>query len=139
MAGSGLSGLKFFLRGEAAGSLGEEAAGSLGEPPGALGYFGAVLGRRRGDGLGDLSLEIVLEGGSMAAEPANEEVDSLGLLPGALEFLGVRGGECVGGRGAGRFWRLGGSPCDEFEFGEWEDIANVLLRKAAFCSGIRDR
>ncbi len=68
--------------------------GVLVEEPGAL-------GERRGEGLGDFSLEIVVEGGGMELEPRKPPVllDSLGLLVECFGLRALRGGECVAGRG----------------------------------------
>jgi hypothetical protein len=96
------SGLGFFLRGD--------AVGCLGDPPG-------TLGASRGEGLGDLCLEIVGEGGGMELEPTTPNellLDNFGLKvvqrtlpPADLGFLGallglfaLSGGEWVGVSGA---------------------------------------
>ncbi len=95
-AGRGRRGLGFFLRGEAVGVL-------VGVP--------GTLGARRGEGLGDFILEIVVEGGGMELEPRKPLplLDNLGLLVECFGLRALRGGECVAGRGTSA-WLL---PRDE--------------------------
>lgn len=73
-----------------------EAAGVLVEVPG-------TLGERRGEGLGDFSLDIVVDGGGMELEARKllPLLDSLGLwlLVECFGLRALRGGECVAGRG----------------------------------------
>lgn len=117
------SGLGFFLRGE--------AAGCLGDPPG-------TLGAMRGEGFGDFSLEIVGEGGGMELEPMKPSelpLDNLGLwgalrplppeglgvLGALLGLLSLSGGEWEGARGVG-------VPENESRGGGSKDIGGIGRR-----------